>query len=49
MSITPTIVYAEATPNPNTMKFVANRLIIEPNKIVEYLNENECDGAPLAK
>lgn len=49
MSITPTIVYAEATPNPNTMKFVANRLIIEPNKIVEYLNESECDGAPLAK
>ena len=49
MSITPTIVYAEATPNPNTMKFVANRLIIEPNKIVEYLNESECEGAPLAK
>jgi Fe-S cluster biogenesis protein NfuA len=49
MSFTPTIVYAEATPNPNTMKFVANRLIIEPNKIVEYLAESECDGSPLAK
>jgi Fe-S cluster biogenesis protein NfuA len=30
------------------MKFVANRLIIEPNRQVEYLNIDSCAGAPLA-
>lgn len=49
MAFTPTTVYAESTPNPNTIKFVANRLIIEPNKLVEYLREEECEGAPLAQ
>lgn len=48
MPYTPTTVYAEATPNPLTMKFVANRLIIEPNRAVEYLNEEEAWGSPLA-
>jgi len=46
--MTPTTIYAEATPNPLTMKFVANRLLIEPNRIVEYLNEDEAQGSPLA-
>lgn len=49
MAFTPTTVYAESTPNPSTMKFVANRLIIEPNKGVEYLREEDCEGAPLAQ
>jgi Fe-S cluster biogenesis protein NfuA len=49
MSFTPTLVYAEATPNPSTVKFVANRLIIEPGRQVEYLHEASCEGAPLAK
>ena len=49
MSFIPTTVYAESTPNPSTMKFVANRLIIEPDKQVEYLNAIECEGSPLAK
>lgn len=49
MSFTPTTVYAEATPNPATMKFVANRLIIEPNRIVEYLEPESCEGSPLAE
>jgi Fe-S cluster biogenesis protein NfuA len=49
MSFIPTTVYAESTPNPSTMKFVANRLIIEPDKQVEYLSEADCDGSPLAK
>lgn len=48
MSFVPTTVYAESTPNPATMKFVANRLIIEPNRQVEYLNIDSCAGAPLA-
>ena len=48
MSYIPTTVYAESTPNPATMKFVANRLIIEPNRQVEYLKPDECEGSPLA-
>jgi NFU1 iron-sulfur cluster scaffold homolog, mitochondrial len=43
-----TTVYAEATPNPASMKFVANRLIIEPEKAVEYLSEADAEGSPLA-
>jgi Fe-S cluster biogenesis protein NfuA len=49
MSFTPTTVYAESTPNPNTMKFVANRLIMEPNRLAEYLKAEDCEGAPLAQ
>ena len=45
----PTIVYAESTPNPNTMKFVANRMIVEADKIAEYLNVNETKQAPMAE
>jgi len=41
-------VYAEATPNPASIKFVANRLIIEPDRAVEYLNPAEAAGSPLA-
>ena len=44
----PTLVYAEATPNPDVMKFVANRMIIEPMKQVEYLSAADCEGSPLA-
>jgi len=44
----PTLVYAEATPNPDVMKFVANRMIVEPMKQVEYLNAEMCEGSPLA-
>ena len=44
----PTLVYAEATPNPDVMKFVANRMIVEPGKQVEYLNAEACVGSPLA-
>jgi len=44
-----TTLYAEATPNPETMKFVANRLIIKPNVLVEYHSFDETNGAPLAQ
>lgn len=44
-----TTLYAEATPNPETMKFVANRLIIKPNLLVEYHSFDETNGAPLAQ
>lgn len=49
MPFTPTLVYAEATPNPEVMKFVANRMIIEPMKQVEYLSAEETSGSPLAQ
>jgi Fe-S cluster biogenesis protein NfuA len=48
-NMNPTLVYAEATPNPDVMKFVANRMIVEPLKQVEYLSADGCDGSPLAK
>jgi Fe-S cluster biogenesis protein NfuA len=44
-----TTIYAEATPNPETMKFVANRLIMKPNVMLEYHGFEETNGAPLAQ
>ena len=43
----PTIIYAESTPNPSTMKFVANRLLIHDGATAEYRNPSETAGAPL--
>ena len=46
----PTSVYAEMTPNPATMKFVADRPIIEAGVAVEYLNKTEAkDSSVLAE
>lgn len=44
----PILVYAEATPNPGTMKFVANVLLL-PDASAEYLNYEEAEGAPLVQ
>lgn len=44
---TATTVYAEITPNPKVMKFVANRAIIQGNS-VEFMNIDEAQNAPLA-
>lgn len=44
---TPAIIYAEATPNPATMKFVANILLL-PENSVEYTDASETEGSPLA-
>ncbi len=44
---TPLIIYAEATPNPATMKFVLNIMLI-PENSAEYLNKEAADGSPLA-
>ena len=44
---TPAIIYAEATPNPSTMKFVANILLL-PENSVEYTDASETEGSPLA-
>ncbi len=44
----PVIIYAESTPNPATMKFVANRMLIEDGATAQYLSAEETAGAPLA-
>ncbi|HLP11948.1 MAG TPA: NifU family protein [Flavobacteriales bacterium] len=46
----PTIVYAEMTPNPATMKFVADRAIVNGDYIAEYLHWTDVkDTSPLAE
>jgi len=44
----PVIIYAESTPNPASMKFVANRLLVEGGATAQYLSKAETKGAPLA-
>jgi NFU1 iron-sulfur cluster scaffold homolog, mitochondrial len=41
-------IYTEATPNPNTLKFVANRLLY-PGKSIDFQTEAEAGPSPLAK
>lgn len=43
----PYTIYAEATPNPTTMKFVANRVLLE-NGLAEYTSIEDAKGSPLA-
>ena len=46
----PTSVYAEMTPNPATMKFVADRLLLTGGIQVEYKSKAEAKGSsPLAE
>ena len=35
--IIPIVLYAESTPNPATMKFVANKMLIEDGATAQYL------------
>ena len=44
---TPITIYAESTPNPSVMKFVANKTLA--NKIYEFKNVNEAKHSPIAK
>ena len=37
----PVTIYAEMTPNPNTMKFVADHMLVHPGQVVEFLNRQE--------
>lgn len=46
--IKPVIIYAESTPNPASMKFVANQLLIEQGATAQYLSKAETKGAPIA-
>jgi Fe-S cluster biogenesis protein NfuA len=41
----PTSIYAELTPNPNTMKFVADRVIFNSTDPVEYKTAAEAKGS----
>jgi NFU1 iron-sulfur cluster scaffold homolog, mitochondrial len=43
----PYTVYAESTPNPTTMKFVANRVLLEQG-LAEYTGMDEAKGSPMA-
>jgi Fe-S cluster biogenesis protein NfuA len=43
----PFTIYAESTPNPTTMKFVANRVLLEEG-LAEYTSVEEAKGSPLA-
>ena len=44
----PVIIYAESTPNPAAMKFVANTMLVPTGATVEYKNSAEAKGSPLA-
>ena len=44
----PVVIYAESTPNPSSMKFVADKLLINGGITAEYLNPAEAKGSPLA-
>lgn len=46
---TPIAVYAESTPNPSTLKFVSNKLLIENGATAQYLSVSETSGSPLAQ
>lgn len=44
----PVIIYAESTPNPSSMKFVANQLLVTDGATAQYLSKAETKGSPLA-
>jgi NFU1 iron-sulfur cluster scaffold homolog, mitochondrial len=41
-------IYTEMTPNPETLKFVANKLLY-PGKSIDFATESEASPSPLAK
>jgi len=45
--LSPTTVYAESTPNPNVMKFVVNKKIVDD--VYEFKNNTESENAPIAQ
>lgn len=47
MTKIPTSLYAESTPNPLVMKFVANRVLVDKH-IYEFNNRAEASASPLA-
>lgn len=50
MTNIPITVYVEMTPNPNTMKFVANKYMLLTGESVEFTSQKEAKGySPLAE
>ncbi len=45
----PYIIYAEETPNPGSLKFVANKLLLVSGATAEYQSSNETKDAPIAQ
>jgi len=45
----PYIIYAEETPNPSSIKFVANKLLLVSGASAEYIDAAETSDAPLAQ
>ena len=45
---TPIITYAESTPNPAAMKFVANKVLLENAVPLEFLSSAQAKSSPLA-
>jgi Fe-S cluster biogenesis protein NfuA len=45
----PFMIYAEVTPNPATMKFVANHILAENGAVFEFKSEAEASSSPLAQ
>src|SRR5690242_12500634 len=44
----PVITYAESTPNPAAMKFVANKVLLENSAPLEFLSPMDAKLSPLA-
>lgn len=40
--------YMESNPNPNSLKFVANYMLVEPGKSYDFPNAESAENAPLA-
>ena len=45
----PYIIYAEETPNPASIKFVANKLLLVSGATADYLSPAEAKDAPIAQ
>lgn len=45
---TPVIIYAESTPNPGALKFVANKTLLADGATAQYWNKVEAKTSPLA-
>jgi len=44
----PFIIYAEETPNPSSIKFVANKMLLNDGATAQYWKVEEAKGSPLA-
>ncbi len=45
----PFVIYVEGTPNPASMKFIANKLLLVSGATAEYTSLSETNDAPIAK